>query len=417
MKKINFSLHGLLNNNKFLMIISLIIAIGIWVSVSPQRDMTINCPVTLSTKNSSAEKLGLQVINGGEQNISVTVEGEWYSISELNSDDITISYSFGGIVDSGDYEIAIAATKTNNTADFTIKSISPEKVKVSLDHISTEKYPIEVITNNITAEDGLIVGTPIIDNEKGEIEITGPATKLNKLKRIVAEVNVEGTLSKSQVFTSELKFLNKNDKEMDISQLTVPYTEVDVIVPINQTKTVPIKAQFINAPQAYASSAIAHSISQEQIELIGTKEALSKIDSILLQSIDYKELTPDNNKFKINLNLPSGITTSNGITEVTVTVQMNNYSSKTLNISNFKTVNLKKSTTASVETSYKSITVVGPKNVIEKLSANDVYIECDMSNSTSVSGSVTVEGTVKSNKYKTVWGTGDCEIRIKVKEQ
>ena len=139
MKKINFSLHGLLNNDKFLMIISLIIAIGIWVSVSPQRDMTVNCPVTLSTKNSSAEKLGLQVINGGEQNISVTVEGEWYSISELNSDDITISYSFGGIVDSGDYEIAITATKTNNTADFTIKSISPEKVKVSLDHISTKK--------------------------------------------------------------------------------------------------------------------------------------------------------------------------------------------------------------------------------------------------------------------------------------
>lgn len=417
MKKNNFSLHGLLNNDKFLMIISLIIAIGIWVSVSPQRDMTVNCPVTLSTKNSSAEKLGLQVINGGEQNISVTVGGEWYSISELTADDITISYSFGGIVDSGDYEIAITATKTNNSADFTIKSISPEKVKVSLDHISTEKYPIEVITNNITAEDGLIVGTPIIDNEKGEIEITGPASKLKKLKRIVAEVNVEGTLSKSQVFTSELKFLNKNDKEMDVSQLTLPYTEVDVIVPINQTKTVPIKAQFKNAPEAYASSTISHSISQEEIELIGTKEALAKIDSIMLQAIDYKELTPDNNEFKINLNLPSGITTSNGITEVTVTVKMNEFASKTLNISNFKTVNLKKSTTASVETSYKSITVVGPKNVIEKLNASDVYIECDMSNSTSVSGSVTVEGTVKSNKYKTVWGTGDCEIRIKVKEQ
>ncbi len=414
MKKISFSLHNLLNNDKVLMVISLIIAFCIWVSVSPQRDLTVNCPVTLSTNNSSAEKLGLEIIDGAEQNISVTVEGKWYNISELTADDITISYSFGGIVDSGDYEVAITATKTSNTADFTITSVAPEKVKVSMDHISTVKYPIEVVTNNITTEDGLIVGTPIIADDKGEITITGPATKLNKLKRVVADVNVEGALSKSQVFTSELKFLNKNDKEMDVTQFTLPYTEVEVTVPINQTKTVPVKAQFKNVPEAYETSTISHSISQESIELIGTKEALSKLESIELEAIDFKELTPDNNQFTINLNLPSGITTSNGITEVTVTVNMSNFATKTLNISNFKTVNLKKNTKASVETSYKSVVVVGPKNVIQNLTASDVYIECDMSNNSGITGSVTVEGTVKSVKYKTIWGTGGCEIRIKV---
>lgn len=415
MKKIKFSLHNLLYNDKILIIISLIIAIGLWVTVSPQRDMTISCPVTLSTKNSSVEKLGLEIIEGAEQNISVTVAGEWYSISELTSDDINISYSFGGIVDSGDYEITITATKINNSADFTIESVAPEKVKVSMDHISTVKYPIEVITNNITAADGLIVGTPIVDNDKGIIEITGPAKKLNKLKRVVAEVNVEDTLSKSQVFTSELKFLDKDDEEIDVTQFTLSYSEVDVIVPINESKVVPIKAQFVNVPEAYASKSISHTLSENSIELIGTTEALSKIDSILLEPIDYKELTPDNNKFKLDLNLPSGITSSNGIAEVTVKVDMDGFATKTLNISKFTTVNTKKSTVASVETSYKSVKVVGPKSVIENISASDVYIECDMSKTSGASGSVTVDGTVKSKKYKTVWGTGDCKIQIKVK--
>lgn len=417
MKKIKFSLHSLLDNNKFLLCLSLIIAIFIWCSVSPQREMKINCPLTLTTENTSAEKLGLQIIDGSEQNISVVVEGEWYTISDLSADDITLSYSFGGIVESGVYNIAITATKTNNTADFTITSVSPAEVKVSLDHISTVKYPIEVITNNIKAEDGLIVGTPIVDKGKDEIEITGPASKLNKLKRVVAEVNVEETLSKSQVFTTELKFLNKNNKEMDVSQFTLPYTDVDVIVPINQTKTVPINVQFKNAPEAYASNPIAYSISNKEIELVGTKEALSKIDSITLDEIDFKELTPNNNEFKINLNLPSGVTASNGISEVTVTVDLSDFEEKTINISNFKTVNLKKGTVAKVETAYKSITVVGPKNIISSLKSNEVYLECDLSNISGASGSITAEGIVKSNKYKTIWGTGDSEVRIKISEQ
>ncbi len=416
MKKINFSLHSLLNSNKFLMVISLLIAFAIWVTVSPQRDMTITCPVTLSTKNSSAGKLGLEIIDGKDQNISVTVQGEWYNISELSSDDINISYSFTGVVDPGEYEVAISATKTNSAADFTIESVSPEKVKVSLDHISTVTYPIEVIANNIKSEDGYIVGTPIIDNDKGEIQITGPATKMKKLSKVVAEINVEETLSKSKIFKSELKLLNKSNKEMDISSFTLPYNEVDVIVPINQSKTVPIEARFDNVPEAYKSSPIPHTLSQNSIELIGTKEALDKIDKIELDPIDYKNLTPKNNKFNIALNLPSGVTTSNGIDSVTVTVNMSGFSSKTINVSKFNTVNLKKSTTATVETEYKSVTIVGPSRVIDTISSTDVHIECDMSNNTGASGSVTVAGTVKSAKYKTIWGTGDCDIRIKVKE-
>ena len=414
MKKIKFSVHDLLNNNKFLMLISVIIAICIWITVSPQRSLTINCPVTLSTKNSAAEKLGLEIISEKEHNISVKVSGEWYEISELSSDDITISYSFSSIVDAGDYEVAITATKTNSSAGFTIESVAPEKITVSMDHISTVKFPVEVITNNITTEDDLIVGTPIIENQNGEIEITGPASKLKKIKRVVAEVDVEGVLTKSEVFATELKFLNKKDKVVDVSKLNLPFSEVNVIIPINQTKVVPVKAQFVNAPDAYDSSPISYTLSEENIEILGTKEALSKVEDITLDAIDYSELTPENSTFVIPLKLPSGITATNGINEISVFVKMNDYASKTLSVSKFVTVNVEKGIVATVETDYKSVVVVGPKDVIDNLSSKDVYIECDLSKNVGNSGSVIIKGNVVSDKYKTIWGTGDCDITIKV---
>ena len=83
-----------------------------------------------------------------------------------------------------------------------------------MDHISTVKFPIEVVTNNITAADDLIIGTPIVDNGDGKIEITGPVTVLNKLSKVVAEIDAKETLSKSTAYTTELKFLNKNNKEI-----------------------------------------------------------------------------------------------------------------------------------------------------------------------------------------------------------
>ena len=92
---------------------------------------------------------------------------------------------------------------------------------------------------------------------------------------------------------------------------------------------------------------------------------------------------------------------------------MSGYSSKTLNVSDFKIINQKGSVSA--ETAYKSVTVVGPKSVISQITGKDIFIECDMSNNNAAQGSVTVAGIVKSNKYKNIWGIGDCEIRIKVK--
>ncbi len=417
MKKFKFSVQDLLNNNKFIMLVSVIIAICIWITVSPQRDLTINCPVAFSTKNSAAEKLGLEIISEKEHNISVKVSGEWYAISELTADDITISYSLSNIVDSGDYEIAITATKTNSNASFTIKSVAPEKITVSMDHISTVKFPVEVITNNITTQDDLIVGTPIIENERNEIEITGPALQLKKIKRVVAEVDVEGKLTKSQVFNTELKFLNKNDKAVDVSKLNLPFSEVDVIVPINQTKVVPIKATFVNLPEAYVSYPISHTLSEENLEILGTTEALSKIDGITLDAIDYRLLTPDNNVFVIPLKLPSGVTATNGATEITVTISMRDYKQKTLNVSRFRTVNVQNGTTAKVETTYKSVVVVGPEDVIDNLSATDVYIECDLSKNANNVGSVLVQGTIKSDKYKTIWGAGEIDITVKVENE
>lgn len=417
MKKSNFSLHNLLNNDKFLLIISFLIAITLWVNVSPQREITVNCPVTINTEKTSAQKLGLEVIDGKNQNFSVVVQGKWYNISDLTANSIDISYSFAGVTDAGKYEISISATKANNNDDFKILSVTPEKVSVTLDHIVTKEYQITTVYNNIKVSDEKVysIGDPIINDGEKTIQITGPATKMDKIEKVVAEIPNEEVLTKTTVYKADLKFYDKNGSEVDTTNFTLPYDNLDVTLPLNETKTVPIKAIFENVPSDYASNPVSYSVSQKEIKLIGTKEALAKTEYIELEAIDYKELTPKNHTFKKKLILPSGIKSFDGVTHLSVNIDMNGFSSKKIEISNFRIVNTG-NYSSSVETKYKSVNIVGKAGVIENLENSDLYIECDLTDASVNSGSITVQGTVKSSKYKNIWGTGDCEIRIRVAE-
>lgn len=417
MKKSNFSLHNLLNNDKFLLIISFLIAITLWVNVSPQREITVNCPVTINTEKTSAQKLGLEVIDGKNQNFSVVVQGKWYNISDLTANSIDISYSFAGVTDAGKYEISISATKANNNDDFKILSVTPEKVSVTLDHIVTKEYQITTVYNNIKVSDEKVysIGDPIINDGEKTIQITGPATKMDKIEKVVAEIPNEEMLTKTTVYKADLKFYDKNGSEVDTTNFTLPYYNLDVTLPLNETKTVPIKAIFENVPSDYASNPVSYSVSQKEIKLIGTKEVLAKTEYIELEAIDYKELTPKNHTFKKKLILPSGIKSFDGVTHLSVNIDMNGFSSKKIEISNFRIVNTG-NYSSSVETKYKSVNIVGKSGVIENLENSDLYIECDLTDASVNSGSITVQGTVKSSKYKNIWGTGDCEIRIRVAE-
>ena len=272
MKKISFSVHNLLNSNKFALLVSFLFAITIWVNVSPQRTITINCPVTISTENTSAKKLGLDVVDGKTQNISVTIQGKWYNISDVSSKDIDISYSFKGITDAGKYKLEFSATKSNNNADYKISKVSPESVLVTLDHIVTKSFQIATSYNNIKVEDESVysIGEPIINDDDKNIQIKGPEKKVNKIKKVVAEISKEETLSKTNVYEAELKFYNKKNKEVDVSDLTLPYTNVQVTLPLNEFKTVSITPKFEDKPND--SISVPYELSQKKIKLVGTKE-------------------------------------------------------------------------------------------------------------------------------------------------
>ena len=82
-KKARSTISAMLKSNRFIFAISLIAAILLWVTVTPNRETPIGMTVNIDTADTAAETLGLKVVSGQGQSVDVTVAGKWYVISEL----------------------------------------------------------------------------------------------------------------------------------------------------------------------------------------------------------------------------------------------------------------------------------------------------------------------------------------------
>ena len=93
--KTKFSLSALLNNNRILMVISLIIAFGVWIWVaiekSPEVQKVVSgVPVSINMSNSIPQHLGLQIFGESEFTVDVSVTGKKYVLSALDKNDISV---------------------------------------------------------------------------------------------------------------------------------------------------------------------------------------------------------------------------------------------------------------------------------------------------------------------------------------
>ncbi|MBQ2675812.1 MAG: hypothetical protein IJF54_00225 [Clostridia bacterium] len=414
MKKINFSATALMRNNRVLFIFSLICAIAIWISVSPTKQVKIPVTVNIATENTAVGTLGLQIIEGQGQSVDVEVQGEWYVLSRLTEKDIKITVDMEGVTKAGDYELKISATKATSGANFSIVKVVPDKLKVNFDYTLPKIVPIIAKAEGIKVDDksGLRLGTVRPDVES--IEITGPQSVVDTIDHAVAEVTEKATLDNTGSYKTNIKFINKKGEEVDASKLTLPFNEVNVVVPVNKPKTLSVVVSFSNQPEYFKNSPISYTLSEDEINVLGPPDVIDTLNAVDLGTINFKDISPTNNTFTYKLNLPTGVEEENDISEIVVTVDTSRIRSRTLDVSKFVIINKPSDKTVTTITNKKTVTIAGVLDAINSIKASDLYLEFDYNDLQNESGESPVAVTLKSDKYNNVWGVGDYQIQIKV---
>ncbi len=300
-----------LTNNLGLKLLSVISAIMLWLIVVNIDDPVISqdftgIRVTMLNEDAVISQDKVYRIENDSDIISVRVSAKRSVLSKLTSEDFTATADLQKNIKLGNL-VGIDVTCSNRNIKTTDITKSRENVVISIEDAASEQFNV-VVTQSGTEGSGYVVGTAV--PEKSLIEISGPASVVARIRRVVAEINVTGfTFDRTQ--KCQLKVLDSEDVPVDTTYLEY-YGKTDgmnVNVTMLKTKTVKLKVGYTGTPHAdYTFNGIFYK--PETVEIAGDIEDIAGISEIVIpdEAVNIDGIT-ENLQLDLDITdyLPAGI--------------------------------------------------------------------------------------------------------------
>jgi YbbR domain-containing protein len=346
-------------------VLSVLFAIALWYYVAGIQGPTIVrnytkvlvVPVNVPPESFVVNNLGY---------VSITAEGPSKVILGIKDSDFTALVDMSG-KESGEYYLSVEARSP--LSNVLIKSVSPDKVKVQLETLSSLSLPIGVVFENIPQ--GFLPDTPIIS--PSSVAVLGPESVLKNVDKIYITADFkliggEGTytlpiqIAMKEGSSSEHVYLNPLSCVVIIRKLT---SGVNLNMPITPSiQGLPYTGFGLKSV----------SVTPSTIMIRGDFEVLSKITSIQTVPIDISNLTKPTD-FNINLVFPDGIS-SDSQKNCTVKVDIEPIASQSFKIP----VTILHSFDRTVSSNVDSVEVLltGFKDILNTVDITSVKAEVDV---------------------------------------
>lgn len=315
-KNVKKGFSHLMDNNKFVFVLSLFIAFIVWVTVamykSPDESFTIyNVPISIDTENSIVSQRGYEKFWQSDEKIDVTVRGPRYLITGLTADDILVSANLNTVDTAGISELTLKARLREDSQDITISTVSKTSIEVYFDAELEKQFNIQ-LDGNAVAEH-IAEGYMLADAELvvSTITLKGPETEINKIKRVVANPQFSQELMyKTDTIPVDLSFEGETAADTVSANKYVRIVDTEeyyVKISIYQNAELQPGVEFYGTKTGNVSI------------WVNTETILAKVDTssdfsgstLNIMKVDYSQLLPGNNTYTINasnIDLPEGVT-------------------------------------------------------------------------------------------------------------
>lgn len=422
-EKKSFSFGKLFYNNKFVAVFSVLCALAIWFSMAftnteefpvPIRGV----PVTIKIPE-AAQAEGLRCFSPQTLSVTVYIKGNSLSVRNVTADNIGLETQITETISGAKtYLATISSSKKGYVTDYEIDRIEPSIVQLTLDYSEEKTFTIDTSGVNSSAADGYFVGSVAAAPET--ITVSGPKSVVDSISAVTVGNKELGELSETARQTSDLILLDANGNTISrdkYDQLSLSTETAEITVPVYVRKTVPFTANFTNAPSGIDLDSSFVTLSPSTVELAGTEEDFASYRSIQLNPIDFSQISPDTSVFDIPVTLPAFFRNLQEIDEVTVSLNLAGYTTKTITASNFKINNLSHSYEAEVTTSSLDVVVVGPEEELSNLTENNLVVQVDMSQSQGFTGHTEMPATISISGSSRCWAYGSYKVNLSVTER
>lgn len=423
-KKDKFSFSALIRDNRFLTLASLVIAFCLWMWVAIEKSPEVTnvitgIPVQINLENSIPEQLGLQIFGESEFTVDVTVKGKKYILSSLDANDVDVVANTNYVDSSGTKTLQLKITPKNSSDDFVIVSSSSTYVEVYFD---TYKEIEMALTSNVKSSlDSLVPEDFLLGDvvfSKNTVLISGPATEINRISNVSAEVQVDKVLEKTTTFDPEIKIITNDGSTLEYSKINT-VDDITMTVPVLKIVTLPTAIEFKNAPSGFINNPMKYSISPASVTVAIPVDIVETTKSFVVDTIDFADIGDSYNTFTVDADsINTYKIIDSNIKRFKITINASTMSSKTLTIpvSSVKIKNTRDDFKVLLNTTKDiTVTLVGPQEDIEAITVEDLMIEIDTTDKVISSDTKTLQGNVVVSSEYNCWAFGKYEIKITAK--
>ncbi len=420
-KKSKFSIKKLIYNDKYLIIISIIMAVIVWIAtsmnLSPETTKTITVPVTVDFSNTAAEQLGLKCFGDESFDVDVTISCKKYLAKDISADNLNVYLQTNAVTTSGYTDVPIKV-ETNDASDFKVTSYYPTSYRAYFDIEDEKTMDIEVkySSDDFIAE-GYMMGEPLLSESTAVV--SGPRSYVSQVSSVVANVTVSDKLNTTTSMDLVLSALDSYGSRVNYITINTGSEGLTITIPVLKEMTLDVTSSFTGKPGKVDLSDFDISYSVSKVNAGVLEEANTKEANI--GSIDFSQLTVGENEFSFNVNSINGLVVLDNIDTIKVNVTVpSSYTTTTLTVSsdNVDIINLPDGCKASVSglSSYV-VTAVGDESSVEALTSSDIKLVVDVTDADdgdvplglqTFKASATVEGS------DTCWIYGDYNVTLNI---
>lgn len=401
-----------IKNNMGMKVLSVVIAVLIWLLVANTNDPVISKrfgDVTVEVENESAltdNGYAYEITEG--DTVSFTVKGKKSIVSGITESDFSVVADFSKLSVTDAIPIDVSSAKYGDQLEIILGNVNTMKIKK--DEITTVSVPVNVYVKGEVAE-GYCIGSKVATPNL--IRVSGPENLLDSAKEIRAEVEVND-LNKDISCTCTPSLYDADGNIISSNQIQMDSTNINVFLSLWKTKKVKVDLEYEGEPEeGYTVSSFDYE--PKTVLIAAPDDELKDINTLVLDPVSVDGLKEN---YEMDFDIISSTFPGNAIpAESSTSIRINAKIEKVIsrkisfNSADLEVKNSKGNKVIYADSNKYFISAEGPESIINSVKIKDFTPWIDISGLEEGEHQLSIH--VKEVKGVTVNDTSDIKITVK----
>ena len=405
------NLDRIASKKSTLIIVSLILAFGVFVIVDQESNVMIDqyAEVLYDEPVTAVYNEELYVVEGLPETVDITLIGQRRHIflaKQAPSKGVTVDLTG---LKPGNHKVTLNYSQRLKSLDY---RLDPSEVTVTIyEKVSATKSLTVDILHQDELDSKLYIDN--VELDRTDVIIKGAQYKLDKVATVRALVDVEeiNKPKAGEITLKDVPLVAYDEEGQRVDVEIVPSTVDAKLTITSPSKEIPVKV-VPTGKLAFCKSIESINTSVSTVTVYGQQDAIDKIEELEVE-VDVKGLDKDK-KFTVTLKKPKGITEISEKT-ITVDVKVANSTTKEFTVNTIEFRNLADGLSVqalSAADTTVTVSVSGSSDIVDKLDASSIVAYVDLKDYGV--GEHEVEVHVEKSDLKLTYTPKTKKIRVRI---